>query len=204
MNITSLAEGNALAIEAINQLEEAIRLSPGAPTQHHERLFRLAMSKFEQAIRSTPDNVTMLNHYADVLKRLALMKAGAGQEAFIYFERAYERYVYAKNYEGLMHLGDELRELQAHWNEREKLFELANKCYYEVTNADRQHADAFYKWGDLLVKYARSTGNEYHYSRAGAPLCSNYRIKWNINVSLLQDICIVEPSTCDQFWNFSG
>jgi tetratricopeptide (TPR) repeat protein len=173
MNITSLAEANSLAIEALNQLEEAIRLTPGLPTPHHERLFRLAMNKFEQAIRSTPDNLVMLNHYADVLERLALLKAGAGQEAFTYFERAYERYLIAKNFEGLMHLGDELRELQAHWNERERIFELANKCYSEATAADRLNAEAFYRWGDLLVKYAKTTGTDFHYSRAG----SSFKLK---------------------------
>jgi hypothetical protein len=44
MNIVSISEGNALSIQSM-------RIEVGG-----DRLFRLAMSKFEEAISSTPDN----------------------------------------------------------------------------------------------------------------------------------------------------
>jgi len=95
------------------------------------------------------------------------MKAQAGEESFAYFDKAFERYNVARNHEGLLQLGDALSKLKALWNEREKIFSLANKCYQGVTNADRVNSDALCKWGDLLVNFARVTGNDTTYTRAG-------------------------------------
>jgi ubiquitin-protein ligase len=159
MNIISLAEANALAIQAMDSLDSVLRSSHNARAFHHDRLFSLAMSKFEQAIRSTPDNTAMLNHYAGVLERLALMKAGAGQECFLYFERAFERYNVARNWDCLMHLGETLSRLTPRWDEREKIPALANKCYLEVTQSESRRAEPFRRWGDVLVKSAAVTGN---------------------------------------------
>ena len=56
-----------------------------AGSQHHDRLFRFAMSKFDSAILSTPDNTHMLNHYAHVLKKVAILKTNAGQSPLLIF-----------------------------------------------------------------------------------------------------------------------
>lgn len=168
MNIISLAEANALAIQAMDRLEDMLRKAGSAPAFHHDRLFSLAMSKFEQAIRSTPDNTTMLNHYASVLEKLALLKSAAGQESFLYFERSFERYNVARNWEGLMRLGETLCRLVPRWDEREKFPALANKCYMEVTQSDSLRSDPFRRWGDVLVKSAAVLGNGRWIALAGS------------------------------------
>lgn len=71
MNTISLAEGNALAIQAIQELSNE-------GSRHHDRLFRLAMAKFDSAILATPDNTAMLRHYARILTEVAILKAKAG------------------------------------------------------------------------------------------------------------------------------
>ena len=60
MNIVSLAEANALSIMSMNT------------DKGSHRLFRLAMSKFETAIRAAPDNEDALNDYAEVLVQFAM------------------------------------------------------------------------------------------------------------------------------------
>jgi len=119
------------------------------------------------AIQSNPDNKALLNNYAKVLENIALLKADAGEESVSYFEKALDRYSVARNYDGMLQLGDILRTRNAAWNEREKLFALANRCYQSVTQVDTLNAEAMFKWGDLLVKLARCTGNLDTYIRAG-------------------------------------
>lgn len=55
MNIISLAEGNALAIQAMDAIDEATEFD-----SHHDRLFRLAMDKYENSLVIASHKLTSL------------------------------------------------------------------------------------------------------------------------------------------------
>jgi len=129
-----------------------------------------SFGRFEQAIQSTPDNTSMLNHYAQVLITLAERKARAGEESYPYFEKAFQKYNVARNLEGLLQLGNTLQNLNdlvLHSRELRQLLGLACKCYDEVIRLDDLNGEALRKYGDLLVKLARRQSNGANYKRAG-------------------------------------
>jgi len=202
MNIISLAEGTALAIQAMDAMDEMSESS-----SHHDRLFRLAMSKFEQAIRSTPDNTSMLCQYAQVLTSLALRKARAGEECFIYFDKAFQKYNLARDLSGLIELGNSiqsLRDSDSIWREATKLFNLAMKCYEEVIKSNDQCGQAYTAYGDLLVFLARKQNDIKTYHRAGkyyrqAVLCASNSVpnlqwiaSWHTQLSDLDLVLAIE------------
>jgi hypothetical protein len=78
---------------------EALSSSQGS--KHHDRLFSLAMSKFDFAIRATPDNNHMIIEYGDMLSRFALLKTNANEEAVSYFEKSMLKYTVARYVKGL-------------------------------------------------------------------------------------------------------
>jgi hypothetical protein len=82
---------------------EALASTKGS--RHHDRLFSLAMSKFDFAIRATPDNLHMLVEYGDMLARFAVLKTNAHEEALLYFEKAVLKYSLARHIAGLSELG---------------------------------------------------------------------------------------------------
>lgn len=82
---------------------EALASTKGS--RHHDRLFTLAMSKFDFAIRATPDNTHMLMEYGDMLTRFAQLKTNACEEALAYFEKAVLKYSLGRHIEGLSELG---------------------------------------------------------------------------------------------------
>lgn len=151
MNTISLAEGNALAIQGMEALSTT-------GSRHHDRLLRLAMTKFDSAIQATPDNTHMLNHYADILTRVAVLKAKAGETACEYFAKALEKYRIAGNYQGLLQLGNTINQANVVWSERDASLTLANRCYGSVLRQDSLNTTAFACRGELLLKKA-------HFSR---------------------------------------
>lgn len=122
MNIVSISEGNALSIQSM-------RIEIGG-----DRLFRLAMSKFEEAISSTPDNQDTLNNYADVLCRVASKASFDSEQEYQYFKTAFDKYCVANNAKSLVKLASLLAhqklKLDQMWsNNQSQLFDLAEKCY---------------------------------------------------------------------------
>ena len=112
---------------------------------HHDRLFRLAMSKYETAIRTTPDNYYMLNHYADILTDFGKLKAEAQEKCSEYFEKAFQKYKVAKNFGAILELGKLIENLNI-WKDRKKLLHLAIDCYRETVNTDDMNFEAYRKF----------------------------------------------------------
>lgn len=71
MNILSLTEGQLLHAQSMQYLPDSYEAA--------QRLFRLAMMKFEQAIQATPDNIRILKAYASVLLQHATHTASHGE-----------------------------------------------------------------------------------------------------------------------------
>jgi Clustered mitochondria/Hom_end-associated Hint/Translation initiation factor eIF3 subunit 135/Leucine Rich repeat len=121
MNIISLAEGNALSIESMHSGTDG------------ERLFRLAMRKFETSIRATPDNEATLNNYGDELVRHAQVNSSP-LVAFEFLSKAFEKYKMAGNLERIAYLGEILDGMHdQYWQEPDLLIDLAVKCYEQIT-----------------------------------------------------------------------
>src|SRR5690606_19182864 len=79
MDIISHSEGAALCIQAMRTKGE-----------EGDRLFQLAMAKFETALSSTADNVQTLKHWGDALLQQALRKTGEERRGLIM--RAVDKY----------------------------------------------------------------------------------------------------------------
>jgi hypothetical protein len=103
-----------------------------------DRLFRLAMFKFEEAIRSTPDNQDTLNTYGDVLVKVADSSVSElDQEQ--YLTVAFEKYSLADNLNAILKLGllimQSILKAEERWvKNRDKFFLLAEKCFREAEN----------------------------------------------------------------------
>ncbi len=54
-------------------------LKSSTKSRHHDRLFNLAMFKFDSAIKATPDEVHIIDQYAKMLQEIAVLKANAGK-----------------------------------------------------------------------------------------------------------------------------
>eukprot|EP01132_Coremiostelium_polycephalum_P000614 gene614-763_t len=124
MNIISLAEGNALSLQCMK-----------GDGRGSERLFKLATNKFEEAIRSTPDNKDILNEYAGVLKEMALTVGR--DDAITYLEKSYSNFLLANNHQSLLQLGEHLNTLleanhQDLWELRGPLTKVVEKCFTSV------------------------------------------------------------------------
>eukprot|EP01133_Synstelium_polycarpum_P013661 gene13661-16088_t len=127
MNIISLAEGNALSLQCMKWEGRT----------GSERLFKLATNKFEEAIRSTPDNKDILNDYANVLMQLAL--SVGKNDCLVYLERSFSNFLLANNYMSLLQLGDLLHSLFVHeegylWTSRDRICDLAERAYSAVAH----------------------------------------------------------------------
>jgi hypothetical protein len=120
----------------------------------------------------------MLCQYAQVLTSLALRKARAGEECFMYFDKAFQKYNLARDLNGLLELGNSICSLLNNpsvWKESIKLFNLAIKCYEEVIKAGDHNVQAYTDYADLLVLLARQQNNMKSYLRAGFIFLSFYR-----------------------------
>ena len=178
MNITSQAQGSALAIQAMASMNSHIDLyhtmqglvgydiRSDASTSY-DRLFNLSMMKYEQAIRATPDNKSMLTHYAGTLIRFALLKTNLGEPSSRFFSSAYQKLRICGNTSALLQLGELLQYLKGYWSETDALLQIACDSFQAVTDMDPTLALAWTCWADTLVARARVTRNVGLYSLAG-------------------------------------
>lgn len=178
MNITSQAQGAALAIQAMASMNAHIDLYhtvQGLPgydlrsdaSSSYDRLFNLSMMKYEQAIRATPDNKSMLTHYASTLIRFALLKTNLGEPASKFFSSAYQKLRICGNTSALLQLGELLQYLKGYWSETDALLQIACDCFQAVTDLDSTLPLAWTCWADTLVARARVTRNVELYQLAG-------------------------------------
>lgn len=178
MNITSQAQGAALAIQAMASMNAHIDLYhtvQGLPgydlrsdaSTSYDRLFNLSMMKYEQAIRATPDNKSMLTHYASTLIRFALLKTNLGEPASKFFSSAYQKLRICGNTSALLQLGELLQYLKGYWSETDFLLQIACDCFQAVTELDPTLAVAWTCWGDSLIARARVTRSADFYQLAG-------------------------------------
>jgi hypothetical protein len=148
MNVASLAEGNLLSMQAAQLLNQAASLDCS------ERLFVMAMTKFDRAIRATPDSVSVLSTYADVLEKRATTIA-ARTLVYPLFEKAIVMYKLSDNADALQRLGDKLATLRTTWSEQDKMTELSTKCYAAVAEkatSSEVRRQATIKFSRLLLR----------------------------------------------------
>lgn len=131
MNIISMAEGNALAIRAMQTLIES---KTQGTEQDSDRLVSLALTKYEQAIRATPDNFAMVNQYGSMLLQLGILKVRARQRALFFFEEALRKFRVSKSYNHMREIaveiiGSDPTLSNAHPSERTSLLRVAKACY---------------------------------------------------------------------------
>lgn len=127
MNITSLSEA----------MEMALRSSrTGGPAS--ERLFNLAQEKFEQSIRSIPDNEKTLIKYGEELMTHGDHIKEEGDSAalvLVYYQKAFDKLRQARHVEYLLMLGQKLvRRYTDGWEERDQFLALAERCYEELSS----------------------------------------------------------------------
>ena len=117
MNIVSYAEGMALYLASKQEAGPCGR-----------RLFRLAESKFDGAVRSTPDNQATLDTYADVLRDRAAR--AADEDSLALYSKAFEKYCMARNWAQVATLGHHLVDVcPQHWRCQDVLLGLATACF---------------------------------------------------------------------------
>jgi ubiquitin-protein ligase len=186
MNITSQAQGSALAIQAMGSMTSRIELNQtimnlrgtslvygqngeetGDRISSYDRLFNLSTLKYEQAIRATPDNKSMLTHYASVLIRFALLKTSLNESSATYFANAFQKLRICGNTSALLQLGELLQYLKGYWNETDALLKIACDCFQAVTEMDPTLHLPWTCWADTLVSRARVTRNASLYALAG-------------------------------------
>lgn len=180
MNITSQAQGAALAIQAMASMNSHIELVhtvrdlPGFDPRNEEyksssydRLLDLSMMKYEQAIRATPDNKSMLTHYASTLLRVALLKTSLGEPAASYFSTAFQKLRICGNTTAMLQLGELLQYIRGYWSEADLLLQIACDCFHAVADADPTLSLAWMCWADTLVARARVTRDIELYTLAG-------------------------------------
>lgn len=162
MNVVSVAEANSLAIQSIRAQEAKLS----------DRLFGLAMSRFEEAIKSTPDNRDILNNYADVLLKVA---DSTTTSSYSYYEKAFENYHLARNAHAVLrlarHLLTPLSITDHRWLEQERFLDLSETCFRAVTadevkNEQTKH-EAFKGWAELLIRRAWAYRDNKAYAEAG-------------------------------------
>eukprot|EP00727_Mastigamoeba_balamuthi_P001851 m51a1_g11663 hypothetical protein (1053) ;mRNA; r:493-4759 len=150
MNIVSLADGIMCATQAMDQLkQESVQCS--------ERLFSLAMTKFEQAVKATPDDHKILNTYAEYLFERGNAVAGRCP-VHLYYDKALTYFHLANNIEEIDRLGAALASLQPLHEEQASILELAGQCQLVITaydiNPDRK-LEAAAKYAALCVRRVR-------------------------------------------------
>ena len=74
-----------------------------------DRLFELAMSKFDSALSSTPDNQLTLKNWGDALAWQMQRKTGEERQKLVY--QAVDKYQQMRCHESLTNLGDLLYKL---------------------------------------------------------------------------------------------
>jgi hypothetical protein len=124
MNIVSYAEGMSLYLASKQEAGNCGR-----------RLFRLAESKFDGAVRSTPDNVNTLNTYADVLRDRAARSED--EDSLSLYAKAFDKYRMGRNWAAVAALGHHLVDGYArHWRFQDEMLKLASACFESVVSID--------------------------------------------------------------------
>ena len=125
MNIIALAEANELSIRSYDFLSNP---------RGSQRLFNLAMHKFEMCIRSTPDSEDALISYGDELLRHSLKPGVPAHITSEYLQKALEKFKMARNFDGLVRLGATLTRLHTErWEEHDEFLSLASMCYQQLS-----------------------------------------------------------------------
>lgn len=92
------------------------------------RLFRLAESKFDSAVESTPDNEATLNTFAQVLREHAARETH--EDSMAQYAKALEKFRMARNWEAIGALGHHLIDtFSHHWRDQDAILELASSCF---------------------------------------------------------------------------
>ncbi|KAH3759897.1 Histidine kinase A [Pelomyxa schiedti] len=160
MNILSYDEGCMLYFQAIKT--ESFDTS--------RRLFVRACEKFEEGIRATPDNATILSMYAHVLKEFGIKLSQFHAMDISRFERSYEYYKVAKDSEGLLSLAIALKPLISLHSALEHIADAALVDAGQIKpslNSEIVKARA-----SLKICKARACHDELSYTGAGALLSS--------------------------------
>eukprot|EP01113_Clastostelium_recurvatum_P028334 TRINITY_DN3429_c0_g1_i2.p1 TRINITY_DN3429_c0_g1~~TRINITY_DN3429_c0_g1_i2.p1 ORF type:complete len:2680 (+),score=686.41 TRINITY_DN3429_c0_g1_i2:120-8159(+) len=202
MNLVSLFEGNALALQCLHLTTNAGHVqrtlssnsssNTEGTTRGSQRLFRLATDKFEDAIRATPDNIAILNNYADVLEKLALRSGGA--DCMKYLDRALANYKLAQNCLAILRLGNTLLDyaqdpapvVPISHSTVQSLKTLSARCFESVADWNPPDVvgqtlrislaghdlkavkqEAYVNWGKLLITMAKGMCDDAMYAQAG-------------------------------------
>lgn len=149
MDIISHAEGAALCIQAMNTKGE-----------ESDRLFNLAMAKFDTALSSMPDNQLILKNWGDGLCEQMKTKAGEERDRLVW--KAIDKYQQMRCTLSLTKLGELLHRLASDQTaeERARLYLLAAATYSAATELRPDLWQAFYSWGDILYEQARAKAGE--------------------------------------------
>lgn len=125
MDIISHAEGAALCIQAMHTKgEESGRLLTRSVIRliitdgSIDRLYNLAMSKFDTALSSTPDNQLILKNWGDALCEQMKNKTGEERDRLVW--KAIDKYQQMRCTTSLMKLGDLLRHLVSNQTAEER------------------------------------------------------------------------------------
>ncbi len=156
MNIVSYAEGMALYLASKQERGHCGR-----------RLFRLAESKFDGAVRSTPDNLATLNTYADVLRDRAAR--APDEDSLALYSKAFEKYRMGRNWAQVATLGHHLVDVCGqHWRCQDVLLGLATACFETVAAVGGEAAEVGRRaLGRVMVTRAALRHDAALYRQAG-------------------------------------
>ncbi len=132
MDIISHAEGAALCIQAMNSKGEEggtvycflkkaqITIYLLMAQQQTDRLFQLAMAKFDTALSSTPDNQLILRNWGDALCQQMQRKTGEERARLVW--KAVDKYQQTRCHQSLKKLGNLLYSLTNQQTAEERYF----------------------------------------------------------------------------------
>ncbi len=157
MNIVSYAEGMSLYLASKQESGPCGR-----------RLFRLAESKFDGAVRSTPDNLSTLNTYADVLRDRAAR--AADEDSLALYSKAVEKYRMGRNWAAVASLGHHLVDVcPSHWRCQDVMLSLATACFETVATVGGAAGEVGRRsLGRVMVTRAALRRDAQLYQQAGA------------------------------------
>eukprot|EP01119_Soliformovum_irregulare_P020731 TRINITY_DN6771_c0_g1_i1.p1 TRINITY_DN6771_c0_g1~~TRINITY_DN6771_c0_g1_i1.p1 ORF type:complete len:1301 (+),score=414.07 TRINITY_DN6771_c0_g1_i1:81-3983(+) len=204
MNITAHAEGMALYMQSTQFVGDSA-----------DRLFGVAMRKFETALSSTLDNRLTIKSWGEAL--YAQSKRKTGEERSKLVVQATERLSSIGDYQAIVRFGHELRDLanRTGGQERDRLFYLARMNYKsasQICSHGGDLQDIHMAWGDALVRQSlgkvweqslelwEQAGKQYRaaLSHGNIPTCDAIT-KWAQEVSE-KDLCtIVQMSKSPNF-----
>ena len=163
MNIVSYAEGMSLFLASKQEGGNCSR-----------RLFRLAETKFDSAVRSTPDNVNTLLTYADVLRDRAAA-SWDDEDSLALYAKAFDKYRMARNWSAVARLGHHLVDgYERHWRCQDDVLKLASACFETVASVESSLPLAELgrrSLGRVMITRAALRHDEVLYASAGEVFC---------------------------------